>query len=133
MLPIIATAVGELASSIIHKFFPDESEAKKKELELQLQVLIAETDLAKGQVAVNTEEAKNDNLFVAGWRPAVGWICVLSMGYSYFVQPLLVFLLTSFGHSIVLPAFSNGDLMTILLGMLGLGSLRTFEKIKGVK
>lgn len=133
MIPIIATAIGELASSIIHKFFPDKSDQEKKELELQLQVLIAETDLAKGQLAVNTEEAKNDNLFVSGWRPAVGWICVASMAYSYVLQPLMVFLLTAFGNPLVLPALSNGDLMTILLGMLGIGGLRTYEKLKGVK
>jgi hypothetical protein len=118
---------------IIEKIIPDKAaaaEAKLKLLELQqsgeLARLTAETELAKGQLAINAEEAKNANLFVSGWRPSVGWVCSLALVYQFFLRPALV----TFGHPA--PELPMGDLITILLGLLGLGTLRTVEKVKGV-
>ena len=80
----------------------------------------AELEIAKGQLEVNAEEAKSSNWFVAGWRPAVGWVCVAGFTYNI-VQPL-------FGW----PRADLDQLMAILAAMLGIGGLRTFEKLKGV-
>lgn len=95
------------------------SESKRIELTSKLQEF--ELELAKGQLAVNAEEAKNASLFVSGWRPAVGWICTLGVGYNAIVAPLFGF-----------PRGEFEVLFTLLFGMLGLGGLRTYEKVKGI-
>jgi hypothetical protein len=94
------------------------NENKRAELATQLQSM--ELEMAKGQLAVNMEEAKNTNWFVAGWRPAVGWLCVTGLGYNTMVAPM-------FG----LAAGNFEVLITLLFGMLGLGGLRTYEKVTG--
>jgi hypothetical protein len=81
----------------------------------------AESAIAAAQSATNTAEAGNDSVFVAGWRPAAGWICIIGLGYSAVIAPIL--------H---LPSADTGVLISILTGMLGLGTLRTAEKISGV-
>jgi hypothetical protein len=89
-----------------------------KRAELATKVQELETELAKGQLAVNAEEAKHANWFVAGWRPATGWVCVSGLLYNV--------LAPAFG----LPTGSTEVLLTLLFGMLGLGGLRTFEKTR---
>ena len=132
------TALLTVGTTLIDKLFPDKKQAdivKLRMLKLQqdgeLAVLAAETDLAKGQLQVNAEEAKSQSLFVSGWRPAVGRLCVCGPGYNFIGQPIL-----SWASSIyavpVPPQLEIGDLITLLVGMLGLGGLRTAEKLKGV-
>ena len=87
-------------------------------------------EIAKAQIEVNKEEAKSRSWWIAGWRPATGWICALAMGYHFIIQPFLIFFLALFGMKIDLPSFDMDTLMTVLLGMLGLGGLRSFEKHK---
>ena len=118
---------------VLDRVIPDKgaaAEAKLKLLELQqsgeLAKLSAETELAKGQLEINKIEAANANLFVSGWRPGVGWVCCLALVYQFFLRPALV----TFGKPA--PELPMGDLITILLGLLGLGTLRTVEKVKGV-
>jgi len=95
--------------------------------------------MSESQNAVNQEEAKNPSLFVSGWRPCIGWICASGLAYAFILKPLLPWLITSialvFGHTVVLvalPVIELGELLTLLMGMLGLGGLRTYEKTKGV-
>jgi hypothetical protein len=71
-------------------------------------------------------------MFVAGWRPFVGWVCGVSLLYHFLLSPLMVFIFTIAGTEVILPAFEFSQLSSILMGMLGLGGLRTFEKMKGV-
>jgi hypothetical protein len=132
------TAALDFGGKLLDKFVADpkqKDEAKLKLLEMaqngDLARLTAETDLAKGQLQINAEEAKSASLFVSGWRPAVGWVCVLGLTYTFFLRPLLEWYAVSHGMASV-PVLDMGDLITLLLGMLGLGSLRTAEKIKGV-
>ena len=84
----------------------------------------------KAQIEVNKVEANSNSLFVAGWRPFVGWTCGVALCYHFVLQPFLLFLLHSFGYQVDLPVFDMTTLMTILLGMLGLGGMRSFEKVK---
>lgn len=89
------------------------------------------TALAKAQIELNKQEAKHRNIFVAGWRPAVGWICAIALAYNFILRDLLAWLLLNTNQAITLPpALAMDHLLTILLGMLGLGGLRTFEKNK---
>ena len=90
--------------------------------------LIAEIN--KAQLEVNKVEAGSTNLFVSGWRPFVGWVCSIALCYHFVLQPFLVFLLYSFGYQIDLPVFNMETLTTILLGLLGLGGMRSLEKVK---
>ena len=87
-------------------------------------------EINKAQIEVNKVEAGSTNLFVSGWRPSVGWVCSLAMMYHFVLQPLLVFVLSAIGKPVDLPVFDMSSLMTILLGLLGLGGMRSFEKVK---
>ena len=133
------TAAFDLGGKILDKLFPnpeDRAAAQIKLAELQqtgeLAKLAAETDLLKGQMAINLEEAKSSRLFVAGSRPFITWVCGVAFAYHYVIQPLLAFLLAAAGHPVNLPAFDMDTLTTVLMGILGLGGMRSFEKIKGV-
>lgn len=131
-------AVIPLLGQVFDKILPDPqaaAQAKLKALELaqtgELAVLDADLKLALGQMEVNKVEAGTD-LFRGGWRPATGWACVAGLVYQFLVQPILPWVVTvSGGHVPPLPAIDNETLMVLLTGMLGLGGLRTFEKVKG--
>lgn len=134
------TAAFDIGGKLIDRLWPDPSERDKAKLELmqmqqtgELAALTAETDLAKAQLEVNAEEAKNANIFVSGWRPAVGWTCAAAFAYHYVLQPLMAFILSAAGHPVDLPDFNMETMITVLIGMLGLGGLRTAEKFKGGK
>ena len=90
-------------------------------------------EAAMAQVATNQAEAKHRSVFVAGWRPFVGWTCGVALAYHFVLAPLILFGVNVAGVEIPeLPAFDMDSLMTVLLGMLGLGGLRTYEKKQGI-
>ena len=130
----------DFVSKIADKIWPDPTQKAAGLLELEklrqtgeLAVLAAETELAKGQLAINAEEAKSENLFVAGWRPFIGWVCGAAYAYHFVLQPLLAFAIANTGHTVDLPVFRMEELSTVLMGLLGLGGLRTLEKINSGK
>lgn len=102
----------------------------------ELEVLVAEIEgkVNLGQMAINQEEAKHPSLFVSGWRPFIGWICGIGLLYHYIIDRLISWVIVIwFAESkIVTPAFDIQDLLVILGGLLGLGTLRSAEKWKGV-
>jgi hypothetical protein len=124
--------------SVIDKVLPDPqqaAEAKIRALELaqkgELATLDADVRLALGQMEINKVEAQTD-LFRGGWRPATGWCCVVGLLYQFILQPVLPWLVALFGAAVPpLPSIDNETLMVLLTGMLGLGGLRTFERVKG--
>lgn len=127
------TAALDFGSKIIDKIFPDKDKADAAKLELlklqqggQLQEMANEAGLLKDQSAVNLEEAKSSNMFIAGWRPFIGWVCGSGLLYSVLVRPILV----TFGAKA--PDIDIAVLMNILVGMLGLAGYRTWEKVKKV-
>ena len=87
-------------------------------------------EINKAQIEVNKIEAGQTNLFVSGWRPFVGWTCGIALCYHFVLQPFLMFVLSSTGNPMELPVFDMSTLTTVLLGMLGLGGMRSFEKVK---
>lgn len=134
-VPIIDGVLG-LGTALIERIFPDkikQDEAKLKLLELQqtgeLAVLTATTQLALKQGDINVEEAKSESLFKSGWRPGLGWVCVCSFAAKYVGGPLLFVVAQYTGHLITLPPIDMTEMLPILIGMLGLGSLRTYEKV----
>ena len=115
-------------SKILDKFVADKD--LKAKLQHELDTEIHRANLA--QIEVNKAEASHKSLFVAGWRPFVGWVCAGALAYHFIFQPIMVFAISVYGVSITLPEFDMGSLMTILMGMLGLGGLRTLEKVQKV-
>lgn len=127
--------LGELLDRVL----PDPkaaAEAKLKLMELHQQGALAELDaetkLALAQIDVNKVEAASDDPFRAGWRPMVGWACAFGLVYTFFLRPLFPWTVTVLGGTVPpLPAIETAELYTLLLGLLGLGGMRTFERIKG--
>jgi hypothetical protein len=121
------------ATKILDKFIEDKDQKAKlaHELATMADKLAHEQQLA--QLAINKEEASSGSLFKGGWRPCIGWICGIAFGYHFVLQPVIVFVLTIFGVTIVnLPEFEMNTLLTVLGGMLGIGGLRSYEKSKGL-
>jgi len=132
------TAVLNIGTTLIERLFPDPAQKAQASLELlkmqqsgELAQMNADTQLATAQTDINKVEAQSSSLFVAGWRPCLGWVCSLSFGFKFIGGPLLVMIGSYFGHNIQLPQFDYSEMSTILMGILGLGTMRTFEKIKG--
>ena len=128
LLPSLLPVVGD----VLDRFFPNKEEKEKaaREIEAKLAEHLAKSDLA--QLEVNKQEAAHRSLFVAGWRPFVGWTCGLALFYTYVAQPIAMFVMAQTGDLVQLPHLDLSTMMPVLLGMLGLGGLRTYEKFKGV-
>lgn len=133
MAPIISILLPTIAS-IIDKLIPDKEAAGKAQAELALMVAKGELDTVAAQLDINKEEAKSSSILVAGWRPFLGWVCGTAFAYTYVLLPFFVFAYTTYtGHALpVDPPKLDAGLYELLFGMLGLGAMRTFEKVKGV-
>ncbi len=131
-------SIFDFGGKLIDKLIPDKGEALKmkvKMLELQqageFKELDAEVALAKGQTDINLQEAKHESVFVSGWRPGLGWTFVATIATNYMFVPMLAWV----SPLLDMPPPSRldlGELMPILVGILGLGGMRTHEKVKGV-
>jgi len=139
MNPLFLAPILELGKGLINRFFPDPAQAAAAQLELlkmaqtgELAQLAAEAEIAKAQIAVNQVEAASTSIWVSGWRPFVGWVCGAAFAYKFVLAPALAFALAVAGHPIELPVLDFTEMSTVLLGMLGIGALRTVEKVKGV-
>lgn len=126
------TAVLDIGGKLIDKLFPDPQ--KKAEALLKLKELEQSGDLQviAGQIEINKVEASSSNLFVAGWRPFVGWVCATALLYTLVLAPVAMSIAVILGHALVLPIIQTELLTTLLIGMLGLGGMRTVEKLSGV-
>ena len=113
---------------VLDKFIPDP--AAKAQAEAALRDSLQQWDAQQNKI--NEVEAQSSSLFVAGWRPCVGWVCCAALSWTYILQPIAAFALAQFGYLTALPRLDMGEMMPILLGMLGLGGLRSWEKTKGV-
>lgn len=131
MNPLLIGPIFELGKGLMERWFPDP--AKKAEAEAQFMLMMQEQDFKKvlGQLEVNAAEAASPHLFVAGWRPAVGWCCALGFLWATIGQPIVAWVASAKGWPAP-PAIDTEVLLYVLGGMLGLGTLRSFEKTKGV-
>ena len=123
----IAESVIGIADKVLGKFIPDKT--LRDQLRHEMNMAFHEANLA--QIELNKIEATG-NWFQSSWRPSVGWICSISMGYHFILQPLLVFILRAAGNDVELPDFDFSQLSTILMALLGMSGLRTYEKTKNV-
>lgn len=140
MNPLLIGPLLELGKGLINRFFPNPADAAAAQLELlkmaqtgELAQLAADAEIAKAQIAVNAAEAASGNAYASSWRPTVGYVCVAGLGYTFLLQPLLPWFAAVFGLVVPpLPSLDTNVLMTLLLGMLGIGGMRSFDKKNGV-
>lgn len=130
MTPIIGDVISS-ATEIIGKFVPDADKRIEAQLELAKiadNAMARDTQLLQGQLEINKLEASSENLFVSGWRPGLGWLGVAALGYTWILAPVVkaIFKLEE------LPIISPDQIYPIIYAMLGIGGLRTIEKLKGV-
>lgn len=146
--PLVSVALN-LGLKLVDRLFPDPAEKARAQMELlkldqagELKQLDAEMQIAIGQLKVNEAEAASGNLFNGGWRPFVGWVCGTGLLYQFVARPLAEWGASLYGNSVgwtalqisaaIPPPLDLATMMPLLLGMLGLGGLRTYERLSGV-
>lgn len=132
------TALFDIGSSIISRVWPDPAQQSDALLKLEklkqdgdLAAMESEVKLLTGQLDINLEEAKHPSIFIAGWRPFVGWVGGFSLAYAGILEPLMRFIATTAGYTGAFPIIDTSATITILMGMLGMGAMRSFDKTKG--
>ena len=128
--------VGEIAQAvggIVNKFLPDKSQEEKDALTRELAQLQFDQAVIQSQTDTNKAEAGNAAVFVAGWRPFVGWVCGAAFAWTFVIGPMVSYLANLLGATVELPALDLSQLSPVLMGMLGLGAMRTVEKVNGIK
>lgn len=127
MTPVIAASLTAILGRLLDNLTGDD----RREAEQAMELLKMAQSQADGQMRINQEEARHPSLFVAGWRPAVGWVCVLGLAYEFLIRPLGIWAMAVWAPGGPLPP-SLGDVLTELVcGMLGIGALRSFDKSRG--
>ena len=118
-------AISDLAGTVINKIWPDKTEAEKQQLAAAVMVV-------QGQLDINKVEAANPSVFVSGWRPFIGWVCGAACAWNWIGLPIAGMALKVYQIEIPLAPANLTEMLPVLMGMLGLGALRTVEKINGV-
>ncbi len=118
---------------LLDKVIPDADERSRLAHEIATLAERQAHEIAKAQINVNQNEAKHKSVFVSGWRPACGWICVLGFSVNFLIIPIVNIYLTAWTQNpLLIPSLDVSEMMPVLLGMLGLGGMRTVEKTKNV-
>lgn len=125
----VAGPVATLVTDLIDRVFPDKDAQAAQRAQLLIQAQTIDQQMAASQATINQAEASSTSMFVAGWRPFIGWVCGAAFAYHLILQPLIVFIAGAVGHAVSTPQFDTQTLTTTLMGMLGLGAMRTVEKL----
>ena len=129
MIPLLQTLL-PIVNKVLD-LIPDQNAREKAQAEMQSALLDMAAKQAEQQSKINEVEAQHQSIFVAGWRPAIGWTCAFAFAFIYVVGPIVVWIGAGFGYAIKPPRFDADALLSLTLGMLGLGALRSFDKAKG--
>jgi len=119
------TAGIDLAKTVVQTIWPDKSAQEQAQLAAAL-------SLVQGQLEINKAEAASPSVFTSGWRPFIGWVCGMACAWNWIGLPAAKFACAYVGHPMALSPADLSEMWPLLMGMLGLGGLRTFEKVKGV-
>jgi len=131
-IKMIQALIGPVAG-LLDKFIEDKDQKNQLAHEVATMASRHAQELAKGQLEINKAEAAHRSIFVAGWRPFIGWTCGVALMAHFVLFPATDFIVAYMGYNVPpMPAFDMDSLMTVLLGMLGLGGMRSLEKMKGV-
>ena len=125
-------AIIEIGARLLDKIIPDKDAREKAQAELIRAAQDQDFQLSLAQLEINKIEAENPSLYVSGWRPNIGWTCGVAFQLHFVVFPIINFILVALGQKEVNISFDMTTLLTVLGGLLGIGGLRTYEKIKGV-
>lgn len=128
LLPSLLPALTEVLDRVV----PDQAAAAKAKTEMEAKLLEAAVSQASQQASINQVEAGHQSIFVSGWRPFIGWVCGAGLAWAFLLAPMLAWLLPVAGVATVLPALQLEYLLELVVAMLGLGALRSFEKMRGV-
>jgi hypothetical protein len=123
------SALLDIGGKVLDRVFPDPTQQAAARLELLKLQQSGELTQIAGQMEINKAEAANPSIFVSGWRPAIGWICGAGFAVQFVIGPLAEWGSALYGHPVKFPQMDTGTMMPLLLGMLGLGGLRTAEKL----
>lgn len=126
------TAVTNVVGQVIDRVWPDPAQAAQAKLQLLQLQQTGELAQITGQLEINKAEAANESSFVAGWRPFIGWVCGAGCAWNWIGLPAAKFALSIAGHPVNMSPADLSEMMPVLLGMLGLGGLHSFERVKGV-
>ena len=126
------TALIGPATKLISKFIKDKDQTEKLAFELSAMAEKHAAELAKGQIDINKEQAKHPSLFVSGARPAIMWVCCLGLLWQFFIQPIVTYIAVMFNPDFVPLNLEMEGLVTLVMSLLGLSGLRSFEKSKGI-
>jgi hypothetical protein len=127
------TAIANVVGTVLERVLPDKAQKDAAKATLDQMQQKGELDLILGQQAINVVEAGSSSVFVAGWRPFIGWVCGSAFAWNFVVGPIAEWVATFFGVATQIPPLDSSVMMPVLLGMLGLGGLRTYEKTKNGK
>ncbi len=116
---------------ILDRVIPDEAARAKAQEEMQAALIKAAIDGDLAQIEVNRAEAAHASVFVAGWRPAIGWLCCAALAWAYVGAPVARWAVAIWAPDVTLPDLDLSELWPLIMGMLGLGGLRSFEKVRG--
>ena len=128
-MAIIDTILSTVGT-VIDRVVPDKNKRAEAKEELERALNDQDFQIALEQIKVNAEEAKSESLFKSGWRPSVGWICSIAFALHFVILPLFNWFIMLCGQQPILVPFQMDTLLTVLLGLLGMGTLRTVEKMK---
>ena len=128
-MALIDTIFGTI-STVLDRVIPDKNAREKAKEELERALNDQDFQIALEQIKVNLAEAQSESFFKSGWRPSVGWICSIAFGLHFVILPLFNYFLMLCGGQPILVPFQMDTLLTVLLGLLGMGTLRTVEKLK---
>jgi hypothetical protein len=132
VMGILSTLIGP-ATELAGKFIQDKDKAAQLAHDLTTMADKHAQEALLAQIEVNKAEAASGSVFKGGWRPFIGWVCGAAFAYHFVLQPFILFGVAVAGVSIPeLPSFDMGSLMTVMMGMLGLGGLRSYEKKQGL-
>lgn len=131
-LPLLAIPILDIVGKVLDKIIPDTAAADKAKLELLAAAGSQEFALALEQIKTNQEEAKHSSIFVAGWRPFIGWVCGVSLAWNFIGYDLVTWIVALKKMDVVLPTIASDNLMELTLAMLGMAGLRSWDKFKGI-
>lgn len=132
MAPIAVGALLEIGSKVLDRLFPDPEQANAAKLELLKLEQSGELAVMTGQMEINKVEAASTSLFASGWRPFVGWVCGVGCAWNWIGLPVAKFALLVMGNPIEMEQADLSEMLPLLIGLLGLGTLRSYERVKNV-
>lgn len=126
------SALLDIGGKVIDRVWPDPTQAAAAKLELIKLQQSGELQAMAGQLEINKVEAASSSVFVSGWRPFIGWVCGMACAWNWIGLKVALFVAAYVNHPLNLAPADLGEMMPVLMGMLGIGGLRTIEKINGV-